>query len=286
MKTTFNFSIIRYVHDVVGGEFVNVGILLYAPDTDYIGAMCTKKYARLSSVFIDVDGEHFRAIMNHFEIRMEEFRKELEANLGLEPKPRDVLEIGRRVLPADDSSLQLSETRGGLTDNPTDKLSELYERYVERYTRKIERSKRGDDDVWKTFRQRFEEKRISKYLRPHKVIAKNYEHEFQHTWKNEQWRAFEPVSFDLEDSSSILEKAVRWLGRANALEDADEKLRLYLLLGSPQDSRLVSAYAKAENILNKMALAHEFVRESEAESFAADLQDKIRKHVSESDGNL
>jgi len=42
MKPQYSFTIVRYVHDVVGGEFVNVGVVLYAPDQDYVDAMCTK----------------------------------------------------------------------------------------------------------------------------------------------------------------------------------------------------------------------------------------------------
>ena len=38
MKTPYTFSTLRYVHDVVSGEFVNVGVALYAPDTRFADA--------------------------------------------------------------------------------------------------------------------------------------------------------------------------------------------------------------------------------------------------------
>jgi hypothetical protein len=32
MKTTYSFTILRYVHDIATGEFVNMGVALYAPE--------------------------------------------------------------------------------------------------------------------------------------------------------------------------------------------------------------------------------------------------------------
>ena len=32
MKTNYSTIILRYIHDVVTGEFANIGVVLYAPD--------------------------------------------------------------------------------------------------------------------------------------------------------------------------------------------------------------------------------------------------------------
>ena len=137
MKTTYTFSVVRYVHDVVGGEFVNVGVVLYAPQENYIDAVCTKKYGRLSGLFVEVDGTQFRTMMNFLETRIDEARRKLEGELQFDGKPKDVLEILYHVIPKDDSSLQFSASGGGLTTNPAKTLDELYERYVERIRKKI-----------------------------------------------------------------------------------------------------------------------------------------------------
>ncbi|MGO9273834.1 MAG: DUF3037 domain-containing protein [Terriglobia bacterium] len=61
MKIPYTFSVLRYVHDPVTTEFVNVGVALYAPDAKYLSAICTPHYARLSDrlseMFGRVDGE-------------------------------------------------------------------------------------------------------------------------------------------------------------------------------------------------------------------------------------
>jgi hypothetical protein len=82
------------------------------------------------------------------------------------------------------------------------------------------------------------------------------------------WHLYEPVSFDLESGGSILDKANRWVGRATSLNDSPEQFKIHLLLGEPEDSRLQSTFVKAQNILMKMPGKKDFVRESEAETFA------------------
>jgi hypothetical protein len=57
------------------------------------------------------------------------------------------------------------------------------------------------------------------------------------------WHVFEPVSFDLVEAGSMLEKANRWVGRATNLRDSAEPFKLHLLVGALQMS------GKATNIL-------------------------------------
>lgn len=36
MKTTFTYTVLGYVHDIATGEFVNMGVALYAPEAKYV----------------------------------------------------------------------------------------------------------------------------------------------------------------------------------------------------------------------------------------------------------
>ncbi len=278
MKTRYSFSVVRYVHDVVGGEFVNVGVALYAPDVNFIDAKCTNKYGRLSKLFISVDGDQFRGLMSFLETQIDDARRKLEGEFQFSRKPRDILDILHRIVPKDDSSLQFSQPGAGLTADPDKILRELFERYVERYSEKKEYAARDDNEVWKIFKQPLEQKRVTKYLQPHQIVTNDYEYEFEHAWKNKQWRVLEPLAFDLGNAHSIKVKAARCLGRAVDLQNAKEKFKLYMLLGRPLREELMPAYTKAENILNKIPIAKEFVREDEAEDFANEVQREIEQH--------
>ena len=108
---------------------------------------------------------------------------------------------------------------------------------------------------------------VTSHLKPKRIAAPDYEYEFQRSWKNEVWHVCEPVSFDLVDPGSLLDKANRWVGRATSLRDSPEPFLLHILLGEPTDERLKPTFGKAQNILQKIPGAKELIRESQAESF-------------------
>jgi len=283
MKTHFTFSVLRYIHDPVSGEFANVGVVLYAPDIRFLDAICTPTYGRISAYFADFDPEHFKRMMKHIERRVWELGQTLD-QLPFETHPKTANDCAARVLPPDDSSLQFSPILGsGMTDNARLKLSELYERYVERYSKKLEKPSRSDDDVMRTFREPLAQRQVLPRLTRKRIVGKDDEYEFPYAWKNGRWNACEPVSFDLIESGSIIDKANRWLGRAVNLKGSDENFKLYLLLGKPSGSKpLMDAFRRAERILEKMPIDHDLVLEEDAPRFAKQVEADLRDHDEQS----
>lgn len=112
-------------------------------------------------------------------------------------------------------------------------LNYLYERLVKRYEARPEPTGRNDEDVWKTFKTELEPRNVLNHLQPKRISARDYEYEFEHAWKNETWRVYEPISFDLVEAESISSKAHRWLGQVITLRESPEKFTLYLLVGEP-----------------------------------------------------
>ena len=278
MKTTFTYTVLRYVHDIATGEFVNMGVALYAPEAKYISAICSPRYGRLSKMFLDVNGDHLRTVLRYIQARFEEHAARFNSELPLAEQPKSIMEIAYSVLPRDDSSLQWSEPNGGLTEDPAATLEQLYARLVERYEQRAQLPSRQDDDVWKVFRKELESKQVLSRMRPKRIIAKDYDHEFEHAWRNGAWNLYQPVSMDLLDSESILDKANRWLGRATNLKDSDEQFHLWVLLGEPRIEKLRPAYTKALNILNKMPVSKNLIPEREANKFSSQLAEEMAKH--------
>jgi hypothetical protein len=87
------------------------------------------------------------------------------------------------------------------------------------------------------------------------------------------------MSFDMTNEDDILNKANKWLGRATVLQSSPDSWKMHVLLGEPRDSKLKSAYVKAENILNKMTAPHEFISEGEAEKFAESVAQEMASHT-------
>src|ERR1700761_5319453 len=165
----YSFSVLRYTHDGVTSEFVNVGVALSPPDNPYLAAKCTSHYGRISRLFDRIDGERFKQLMKYIE---EELNR---AGAALKQHPLPFVERGNdmdallsRVLPKDDSALQFSPAGYGVSLDLAQALSELYERYVERYADSQEPPSRSDDEVWRVFKERLERRQISSFLAPKK----------------------------------------------------------------------------------------------------------------------
>ena len=189
------------------------------------------------------------------------------------------MEIALSVLPKDDSSLQWSEPNGGITENAAATLDQLYTRLVERYEQRSQLPSRDDDDVWRLYRKPLENKQVLSRLQPKRIVGKDYDHEFEHAWKNGVWNVFQPLSMDLLNAEAILDKANRWLGRSTNLKESNEPFRIVMLIGEPRIDRLRPAYAKALNILHKMPVDAELVTEQEAEKFSEDLAKEMEIHL-------
>ena len=278
MKTPYSFSVLRYIHDVVTSEFINVGVVLYAPKVRFLSAICTSRYGRLTRMFSNVNGDHFRQVLRYIQARLEEEGERLASELPFNKLPLGVLEFTTKILPVDDSSLQFSPEGYGITENLQETLEKLYNRYVEQYYDRPERHSRSDEDIWKVFKKSLEEKRILSNLKPHQIVGNNYDYEFKYCWQNQKWHIHEPVSFDLIEPASVTDKANGWLGRIMSLNDGGESFKLNILLGAPQDERLKPAFVKAQNIMNRMPCEHEFINEDEAEDFAENLRKEIEEH--------
>jgi hypothetical protein len=112
-------------------------------------------------------------------------------------------------------------------------------------------------------------------LRPKKIVVQDDEVDFEYAWKNEQWHCLEPLSFDLTAAESIREKAHRWLGQIMSVKDAEDRFKVYLLLGEPQTERLKPAFEKALSILGKMPVEKELIREADAAWFSEQLANSL-----------
>ncbi|MGH9799255.1 MAG: DUF3037 domain-containing protein, partial [Blastocatellia bacterium] len=129
---SYTYTVLRYMHDITTGEFVNVGVALYAPDARYAGALCRPTYGRLTKVFPGTNGEYFKSLMRHIQTRFENLGEQIATQLPLN-QGDSVLDLAKTILPNDDSSLQWSPMGGGRTANPSQTLEQLFERMVMAY---------------------------------------------------------------------------------------------------------------------------------------------------------
>ena len=280
---TFQFAVLRYIHDPVTQEFLNIGVVIYSKEARYIKPLINSKYGRLSKTFRGVNGEYYRHVTDHIARQLIALHERYHSQLDLfDELPPQIELILNPILPPDDSSLIFGGYGGGLTRNLDDELRRLYERLVIKYAEEDKLESRNDQQIWQVYSHEFDKRHITLHLSPATIKTPTYYYEFDHAWKNDRWHPLEPISFDLIQERSIMEKANRWIGRALTLADSEDIGKLYMLLGSPTRRDLRAIYQNAvANMRSKLSgskLEFEIIEEEEAANFSEKLAKLIKDH--------
>ena len=277
-KTPYSYTLLRYVHDVLTGEFVNVGVVLFVPSQGLVRYRMRGTIGRLKGVFPDIDRKAFLSSMTAVRKGLQlAARNEKEA--GLLKSEGDAAAIARRAVPPDDSSLQWSPCGTGLTTNPDETLNRVFDRYVSRYDTH-HRARRSDDDVWRPVRQRLEERDLAQHLQEKSISGGLDDIVFKHAWKNGQWHVYEPLSFDLADADGIKTKAREWLGHLSAVVAGGkaEQFKPQFIVGAPANATLQDAFRSAIAILQQAPNHPEVFEEGQLDKLVAQIEDEVREH--------
>jgi Protein of unknown function (DUF3037) len=281
LKRPYTYTVLRYVHDPLTAEFVNVGLVLHFPESSQgsvlLKARTKSTIGRMRDMFPDIDRTSFSATMR----TINKMLTRLAERLGSESmfaSPGDALSFARQILPSDDSSLQWSSIGSGVAEDPDKTFQRLYDRLVTKYD--VHNSpRRSDEEIWKPVRQRLDERHLSIALEPKTITGGDDEIKFQHAWKNGAWHVYEPMSLDLADAEGIYRKAHRWLGQlASVVPYASESFRPYFIVGAPSDPQLDSAYQRALKILKKSPGDIEIFEETEIEQLVNRIEDELKAH--------
>ena len=276
-KEPYSYVVLRYIHDVLTGEFVNVGLVMVVPGRPLILTKARKTFGRIKNVFPDLDSDAYKRAIEAIERGMKSVQRGLKSE-GLFNGDKTAGDYARIALPLDDSSLQWSPVGAGLTADPQMTFDRLYQRFVSRYDRPSER-RRSDEDVWRPVEAKLKEQGVNVELEPMRFQGNTDAVEFRHAWKNGRWHVYEPLSFDLSDADNIKDKARRWLGHLSAVKiGATEDLQVHFIVGRPQNSSLASAYRNAVEILRQVPFDNKVFDEDQIEEFVNQIEDEVRHH--------
>ena len=131
-KQAYSYTVLRYIHDVVSGEVLNVGVVMHAPAVGFLKVRTRKTVDRLKQAFPDLDDAAFIDAMLAVDRGFATVMKQV-GTARLFDAGTDARALALNVLPEDDSALQWSPAATGLTANPDRTLERLYERYITRY---------------------------------------------------------------------------------------------------------------------------------------------------------
>ena len=276
-KQAYSYTVLRYVHDVVSGEALNVGVVMHAPAAGFLKVQTRKTIGRLKQAFPDLDRRAFGDAMQAVDRGFAAVVKQVNT-MPLFQEQTNARGHALKVLPNDDSALQWSPTGTGLAADLAKTFERLYERYVSRYDHSPNK-RRTDDDIWRSVRDKLMERGLDIPFQPKSVVGEQDRIAFERAWQNGRWHAYEPVSLDLADAEGIKDKARRWRGHLAAVADGTtEQIDLHFLLGRPQNASLMSAYETAKAILGHARFAAEVVDENDTEDLVASIERAYRAH--------
>ncbi len=274
-REPYTYVILRYRHDPLAGEQVNVGVVVHAAKSGFLGAVVRRAYGRISKLFPSVDGTALRHDLINIENALQRLGKGYVGG-DLIDNP-NASTFAHRVLDKDDSSLIWSEMGSGLTRDPAKTLEELHARFVTQYDEPTT-ARRSDADIWRPFRDLLLERKIDGIFQTKRIAGAHDAVEFDYAWKNGKWHCFQPLSFDLTTAEGIQEKAARWVGHMVGLKQAEEEFQPYFIVGEPSDTALATAYERAIDFIRAAPLNPEIVSEKEMDGLANDLADKVHAH--------
>jgi hypothetical protein len=278
MKAPYTFCVLRYFHDVFTGEFVNVGIVLYAPKLRFLRFEGTQRIGRIAALFPETDKDHVRSTLKFLSDRFVALGERIATELPFEAKMEssNARELAKTILPEDASAFQWSPSIGsGLADEPEAALQSLYKRLITAHEKYDVQQRRDDKDVWVPFQSAFIRTGAIHHLNEVEFQYGDYVQRFEHGWKNGNWHIYQPLSFDLIEKRDIVDKAIHWGGRINRLRKADPEFKMYWLVGPPRRDENASAFGEAKIILAKEVTAASVIDEAEAEPFATLMAQKM-----------
>jgi hypothetical protein len=255
--------------DIVTGEFVNVGLVLFCAETKFLKVQMLDKSTRIKAVFPRVISRMLMGRLASFSKAIQNISSE-ERNLNL---VKNIEEITKSVLAPDDSALQFSPVETGIDINMQNAFNYLYKRLIIKHEIQETTKYVTDGDVWRNeYKSYFKEFESRKLLVQHKVKTKGkVEINFDYAIKNGKWNYLEPVTFDLSNKSNITDKVFRWMGKLEELGQSDESFNLYLLSKLPQDDELKAfIYERLGNRSNENHKI-QIIRPEEAKNLATQL---------------
>lgn len=285
-RERYSYCFLRYHHDLIGGEFGNIGVLLWAPDSQFLGFRCSSRYSRLSKFFLEFDSDDYRGLVarlvTQFDHLAEEYGKGQYLS-AVKENPKSARELAIMVVPEDDGAIRWSKSQGGLTESPELELEVIYERFINSKNTIIQSDRRSDKAVYESvYKPVFEDAVIRPVIKPYCVKSSLAEHEFAQAWKNGAWNVFETLSFDYADSERLEGKAYKWDSQVRHLAEANDPAKIHLLLGEPRGDHQ-RVYGKAKDILasSRNDTGIVLIEEDEVADFKNDLRAKVEAHLAD-----
>lgn len=279
-RHSYQYATLRYVHDIASQEFFTVGVAVFSKEQQALEFHFRKTLGLAAEVLGSNAVKNFRALMRSIDARGQQLKSAFESNLLSAAQKASLDTYLLEFFSKDDSALQWSEIKSGLTTDTSVTSERLYERYCGKYDRAKPKDRVTDKEAWQTLHKQLVARRLDSFFSEKKIQGPVDEVKFPFAWKNGLWHCIEPLSFDLSDGDSIRDKAHRHVGEISAIRDATEDFAVYFVATPPSAPELANAFEKAVNLLK--SAPHKKIKVVNAGNEGVLLDDfaqKIQQHL-------
>lgn len=251
----YQAAMLQFRPVVASEERLNIGVLLYAPDTGEFAVEISDHYGRLTHLFPELDGVAYRRMVRHMSSlirnRISPKRPGPAGASLLPPEQLPTLaEVMKSVGNADDGNFSWSSVRYGYSQALSLRAKELFDEFVLRYERHQGRKRVDDDAVWDRLRSSPVFSSIENKITSFTLRAPKYDltHTFRAAWMNGKRQLAEPISLDYSDPRDMVGEANRWRGLLDVLSENNEAFELTAIITS-RPAEGGKEYDQAEQIL-------------------------------------
>jgi hypothetical protein len=151
---SYQYQILRYRYDVTSGEFANIGLVYFDPQTRFLRVRMIKSGERLIHFWEEISESHLLNTLVALEEVFNSYATRLLNDFDFR-KYKSVEQITRSVLPVNDNALQFSDTYSGFDFEHECSFVDIYNRVIGRYNKDILEVEKQNMDKRKRVFQNF-----------------------------------------------------------------------------------------------------------------------------------
>ncbi|WP_016854763.1 DUF3037 domain-containing protein [Halomonas smyrnensis] len=209
-----NYAVLRFQPYPETGEFANLGIVMLCNNGEFLQLSETRQRQRVTHFFDKLPSTVFTRARREF---LQELRRVVKLGHDHKDDPAMQRRIFQHLVEPRETMFRFSRPGTIATDDPHKALEDLFMRYVHH-----DFSQKPNDEAQLTTRvtqwlRSFKNRRYAERTLGSELLKVKFPLVWEEAGAARQ--AVKPISFDLEDSTSIIEKGDKWEKRMRRLRD-------------------------------------------------------------------
>ena len=271
----YRCRILRYVHDVPKGEFVNIGVVMWIPEHSRLIFRLNEQHRRISGFFKNFDGIGYSQMLRNLQRSFKKIASELQKPPLTTDTPKNTFEVFNLLVREDTSTFQWSQVISGISTNPEDRLNRLFEEFVtfhESLGRRRSPRPRNERMIWKTVHQALQVHDLADHVETDITMkSASFEHSFKVGWTNGIRQVLEPISLGLRNPEEIIDKAHTWSGRLLNLSTGN-KFGCTAVLAPRAEHVDRITFNHGRQILEEAPSMREVITENEVDDYMSEIK--------------